>query len=125
MIFEFFGLGKIFAHLTTKQTIRSVQKIEIKKKSKVNWRGTFNNKEHKKERCDKFIDEWELVQKELEYTKIYFYIILTVLVLWIPKSENPIIEQYVNDFLGITTIAALAREAKTKKEDEEEITLSD
>ena len=125
LIFEFFLLGKLFAYLTTKQTIRSVQKLEIKHISKVNWRGIFNDAAHKKERYDKFTNEWELVKKELEYTKIYFYIILTILILWIPKTEGTAIAEYVNDFFGITTIAALAREAKAKKADEEGIILSD
>lgn len=118
-IFEFFLWGKIFAYFLTKSVIKSVQKTEVKRTSKNNWRGTLNNEDHKKERHDKFKEEWEIVKKELEYTKIYFYIILTILVLWIPKEDGSLTALLVNQFLGITTIAALAREAKSKKDDEE------
>lgn len=119
LIFEFFGCGKIFAYFLTKSVIKSVQRAEVKSTSKINWRKTFNDGNHKKERRDKFKKEWEIVKKELEYTKIYFYIILTVLVLWIPKEDGSLTELLVNQFLGITTIAALAREAKAKKAEDD------
>ena len=50
---------------------------------------------------------------------IIFYIILTILVLWIPKRSGSLTEMFVNQFLGITTIAALAREAKAKRKDDD------
>ena len=93
-----------------------MQKAKIKKTSKVNWKGTLNDSDHKKEREDIFVEEWDIVKKELEYSKIYFYIILVVLVLWIPKEDGSLQELLINQFLGITTIAALAREAISKKE---------
>lgn len=119
LILEFFGCGKIFAYFITKSVIKSVQKAEVKKTSKINWRGTMKDDKHKEERRNKFNDEWNIVKKELEYTKIYFYIILTVLVLWIPKKDNSLAGLLVNQFLGITTIAALAREAKAKKAEDD------
>lgn len=119
LILEFFGFGKFFAYFITKFVIKSVQKSEIKKISKINWRGTMKDDKHKEERRNKFNDEWTIVKKELEYTKIYFYIILTVLVLWIPKKDNSLAELLVNQFLGITAIAALARESKTKKAEDD------
>lgn len=36
--------------------------------------------------------------------------------LWIPKEDGSLQELLINQFLGITTIAALAREAISKKE---------
>lgn len=114
LIFEFFGLGKLFAYCITKITIKSVQKYEVKRISKINWRRTLNNEAHKKERRDRLKKEWEIVEKELEYTRIYFYIGFTVLVLCIPKTEGSMSELYINQFMGITAIAALAREAKGK-----------
>lgn len=116
LIFVFFWLGKLFAYFATWITVKSVQKLEVKRTSKINWRRTLNDKHHKKERLDRFEKEWEIVKKELEYTRIYFYIVLTVLVLCIPKTEGSISELYINQFMGITTIAALAREAKGKKD---------
>lgn len=113
---EFFWCGKFFAYLSTKSVIKSVQKAKIKKMSKVNWRGIMNDELHKQERRDKFEEEWVVVKEELEYTEIYFYIILTVLVLWIPKESGSLSELLSNQFFGITTIAALAREAISKKE---------
>lgn len=113
---EFFWCGKLFGYLSTKSVIKSVQKATIKKTSKVNWRGIMNDELHKQERRDKFEEEWVVVKEELEYTEIYFYIILTVLVLWIPKESGSLSELLSNQFFGITTIAALARETKSKKE---------
>lgn len=121
LIFEFFGFGKIFAYSLTKSVIKSVQRAEVKSISKINWRRTMNDDKHKEERRNKFNNEWNIVKKELEYTKIYFYIILTLLVLWIPKEDGSLIGLLVNQFLGITTIAALAREAKAKKADDDDL----
>lgn len=117
-IFGFLGIGKGVAYLLTKSVIKSVQKTEIKRISKNNWRGTLNNEAHRKERDDKLNEEWEIVKNELQYTELYFYIILTIFVLWIPKEEGSFTALLVNQFLGITTIAALAREMKSKKDDE-------
>lgn len=117
LIFTFFGCGKFFAYFLTKSIIKSVQRAEVKTTSRTNWRKTFNDEVHKKERQAKFEKEWEIVKKELGYTKIYIYIILTVLVLLIPKKNGSLTELLVNQFLGITAIAALAREAKDKTED--------
>lgn len=113
---EFFWCGKLFAYLSTKSVIMSVQRAEVKRTSKVNWRGTMKDELHKQERYDNFEKEWVVVKEELEYTEIYFYIILTVLVLWIPKESGSLSELLSNQFFGITTIAALAREVKSKKE---------
>lgn len=118
LVFEFFGLGKFFAYFLTKSIIKSVQRTEVKKVSKKNWRGVLKDDKHKEERCKKIESEWKIVKNELEYTKIYFYIILTMLVLWIPKEKDSITELFITQFLGITTIAALAREAKTKKDND-------
>ena len=96
--------------------IRSTQRIEIRSKSKNNWRRTLNDVNHKQAREIKFREEWMIVKAELEYTRIYFYIVLMLLVLWIPKELGSLSEQYANQFYGIITIAALAREAKAKKE---------
>ena len=63
-IFEFFLWGKIFAYFLTKLVIKSVQRTEVKRTSKNNWRGTLNNEAHKKERHDKFKEEWEIVKNE-------------------------------------------------------------
>lgn len=115
LIIEFWGCGKVLARFSTKSMIKSVQKAEVKRMSKLNWRVLFNDAEHKKGRKEQFEKEWEIVKKELEYTEIYFYILLTVFVLWLPKEAGSLTELLVNQFLGITTIAALAREAKAKK----------
>lgn len=117
-IFGFLGLGKGFAYLLTKSVIKSVQKTEIKRISKINWRGTLNNETHKKERDDKFNEEWKIVKNELQYTELYFYIILALFVLWIPIEDGTFTTLLVDQFWGITTIAALAREVKSKKDDE-------
>lgn len=113
---EFFLYGKVFSYLATKIMIRSTQRIELKSKSKNSWRRALNDANHKQARKIKFRQEWEIVREELEYTRIYFYIVLMILVLWIPKETGSLSEQYANQFYGITTIAALAREAKAKKE---------
>lgn len=119
LIIEFFVFGKIFAYFSTKSIIKSVQKAEVKSNSKINWRNALKSDDHKKDRLEKFEREWETVKKELEYTKIYFYIVLTALVLWIPKEDGALTTVLVNQFLGITTIAALAREVKGKKENDD------
>ena len=113
---EFFLYGKALIYLATKIMIRSTQRIEIRSKSKNNWRRTLNDVNHKQAREIKFREEWMIVKAELEYTRIYFYIVLMLLVLWIPKELGSLSEQYANQFYGIITIAALAREAKAKKE---------
>lgn len=121
LIAIFFLCGKLFAYVSTKQLIKGVQKIEIKKQSKVNWRKTLNNKEHRDERKHKFEEEWSIVKRELSYTRIYFYIILTIFILWIPKESGSISELLSNQFMGITTIAALGREAKGQIEKADDI----
>lgn len=99
--------------------IRREQKEQIKGISKVNWRGTMKDEDHRQARKNKFNCEWNIIKKELEYTRIYVYIILTILVLLIPKESGSLTEMFVNQFLGITTIAALAREAKAKRKDDD------
>lgn len=96
--------------------IKSLQRTEVKRTAKINWRGVMKDDEHKKARQDKVEHEWSIVKEELEYTEIYFYIFLTILVLWIPKKAGSLSELLANQFLGITTITALAREAKAKTE---------
>lgn len=114
LINEFFLLGKFFAFYSTKEQIRSTQKAEVKKVSKVNWRRTLNDNKHREERITKFNNEWNIVKNELEYTKLYVYILVTILILCIPKKDGTFGELLSNQFFGITTIAALAREAKSK-----------
>jgi len=115
LIKTFFLCGKGFAYLSTKALIKSMQKAEVKRSSKDNWRKKMKDDTHRKERYEKSQREWSIVKEELEYTKIYFYIFLTVLILWIPKESGSINELLSNQFMGITTIAALARETRCQK----------
>lgn len=117
LVAVFLGLNKGFAYFSTKSLIKSIQKAEVKRTSKVNWRGTLNNSEHKKERKSKFEEEWEIVKEELEYSKIYFYMLLTALILCMPREEGTLMSLLTNQFMGITTIAALGREARAKNSD--------
>ncbi len=114
LVKEFLLCGKWFAYLSTKSVIKSIQKAQLKRTTKVNWRGAMKDELHKQERCKKFEEEWIVVKEELEYTEIYFYIFLTILVMCIPKESGSLSELLSNQFLGITTVAALAREAKSK-----------
>ena len=118
-IFVFFAFGNLNIFILVKWAIRREQKEQIKGISKVNWRGTMKDEAHRQARKNKFNCEWNIIKKELEYTRIYVYIILTILVLWIPKRSGSLTEMFVNQFLGITTIAALAREAKAKRKDDD------
>lgn len=114
LIVLFFSFGKGLAWLVTKWVIWSVQKAEVKKISTKNIKETLKNKEHKAMRREKLKTEWKLIKKELEYTKIYFYILLTFLVLIIPKQDGTVTAMLVNQFLGIMTITALGREVRSK-----------
>lgn len=120
LIFEFFRLGKLIAYLITKLIIKSVQKVEVKQTSKTNWRAVLNNDDHKAARRNKVKKEWKIIEKELECTKIYFYIFLTIFVLLIPKQEGTVTALLANQFLGIITITALGREVRAKYDDIEE-----
>lgn len=120
LINEFFICGRMFLYYSTKSVIRSVEKAELKRNSKENWRRTLNNSDHKKSRKIKLDKEWEMIKNELGYTELYFYIILTVFVLCIPKENGSLTELLVNQYLGIATIAALGREVKGKMRDEKE-----
>lgn len=117
LVAAFLGMNKGFAYFSTKSLIKSAQKAEVKRTSKVNWRRTLNNSEHKKERKSKFNEEWEIVKEELEYSKIYFYMLLTVLILCMPREEGTLTSLLTNQFMGITTSAALGREARAKNSD--------
>ena len=117
LIWEFFGLGHFFAFLGTKSVIRSVHKGKIKKVSKKNWRGTMKNPVHKQAQRESFEKEWSIVKEELQYTKIYFYVLFNILVLCIPKGNSEWIKLFFNQFIGITSIAALLREVKSKIEE--------
>lgn len=121
LVCEFFAIGKFFAYICTKSIIKSIQKNKIKKVSKKNWRSTWKDDNHREERRIEFENEWTKVQNQLEYTKIYFYMFLTIVVLCIPKTDNVISELFMNQFLGVTTIAALAREVKSRKESDEKM----
>lgn len=112
LIKEFFVFAKGFAYLLTRQLICSEQKYKIKATSKTNWRESYRNGDHKKERDDRLKLEWGIVTFELEYSKLYFYVILTLLVLCMPKESGTISELLSDQFMGITTVAALIREAK-------------
>lgn len=117
LVTVFWGMNKGFAYLSTKSLIWSVQKAKVKRTSKGNWRGTLNNSEHKKERKSKFEEEWKTVKKELEYSKIYFYMLLTILIICMPREEGSLMSLLKNQFMGITTIAALWREVRAKNSD--------
>ena len=121
LIREFLVCGRVFAYLSTRQLVCSVQKYEIKKISKINWRGVYKDDVHKQERADRIKAEWAIVKEELKYSRIYFYIILTVLVLCMPKESGTISELLSNQFIGITTVAALIRETKNEKQKEEKL----
>lgn len=110
---EYLLFGKKFAKWLIKLEVDKVQIDEIREKSMINWYRTFKDPIHKKNRQSRFKEEWKTVELELEYTKIYFYIILTVLVLCIPKS-NSNIDIIVNQFMGVMTITALGREVRAK-----------
>lgn len=111
----FYGSGKILSKAMLKSIIRSTQKYEIKRVSKNNWRNVFKDEIHRKERKDRFNKEWKRVEEELEYTKIYFYIVLSILLLCFPKNDSKVIQIMMEQFLGIISIAALSREVRSKK----------
>ncbi len=120
LVNEFFICGRVFLYFSTRSVIKSVEKAELKRNSKVNWRETLNNETHKKNRKIKLDKEWKKIKEELWYTEIYFYIILTVFVLCIPKEDGSLTELLVNQYLGVATIAALGREVKGKMKDDKE-----
>lgn len=113
----FFWCGKLFVYLFLKIEITSVEKAKVESTSKINWRGTKKDDKHRREKHEEFQKEWIVINKELEYSKIYFYIILAILILCIPKKPGSLSELLSNQFWGITTIAALSREVKSKKND--------
>lgn len=112
LVVEFFGIGKIFSFLLTKSLIWSIQKHKIKSESKVKWRDAM--RQHKQVRKEMFDEEWKIVKEELEYSEIYFYIILNIVILILPKVDGSLGELLSTQLVGITTIAALGREAKSK-----------
>lgn len=114
----FYGSGKILSKVMLKSIIRSTQKYEIKRVSKNNWRDAFKDEIHRKARKDRFNKEWKKVEEELEYTKIYFYMALSILLLCFPKNDSKVIQIMMEQFLGIISIAALSREVHSKKENE-------
>lgn len=112
LVVEFFEVGKFFSFLLTKSLVWSIQKYKIKSESKEKWRDAM--KQHKQVRQDMFDEEWKIVKEELEYSEIYFYMILNIVILILPKAEGGLGELLATQLVGITTIAALGREAKSK-----------
>lgn len=117
LICELFGLGYFFAFCGTWSVVKSIQKGKVKKTSKKKWRETMKSDLHKQERKNNFKKEWGIVKEELQYTKIYFYVLFNILILCMPKENNEWLKLLFNQFIGITSIAALLREVKSKTEE--------
>lgn len=104
-------LEYIFAYLFNKFDFWLNDIVKYKNITKINYRYLVNqSKEIRKIDAKK---EWETIKEELKLTSIYLYIFAIVIVLLLPK-EDEIIALLSNQFLGIATITALAREARGK-----------
>lgn len=117
LVIEFLALGKGFVRLFWKWVTRSERLDMINAVNKQNSNGVKINDEWEEMLKDKGRYEWKYIKDELEYTKIYIYIMLVIMVLCIPK-DNILLELMSNQLLGITTIAALGREVKGKMKGE-------
>lgn len=104
---SFWNLGKITAWLLTKLDVKFRVKYDIK-----------NNSISKEDviiyKRKLFMLQWNIIKTELQYSMLYWYIIISILVLMMPKMDGSILQRLSNQFMGITAIAALCREAKAK-----------
>ncbi|MFR1024749.1 MAG: hypothetical protein ACLSFF_17915 [Roseburia intestinalis] len=90
----------------------------MKRESKNNWRGTMKDELYRNERKENMRKEWEVVRAEIQYSKLYFYILLNVIILCSPIGENEFLRLIVNEIVGVTTLAALAREVRSSMKNE-------
>lgn len=114
----YFKITELFAWLSTRSVVRSVQKSRLKRESKNNWRGTMKDELYRNERKENMRKEWEVVRAEIQYSKLYFYILLNVIILCSPIGENEFLRLIVNEIVGVTTLAALAREVRSSMKNE-------
>ena len=57
-----------------------MQKSRLKRESKNNWRGTMKDELYRNERKENMRKEWEVVRAEIQYSNLYFYILLNVII---------------------------------------------
>ena len=76
----YFKITELCAWLSTRSVVRSVQKSRLKRESKNNWRGTMKDELYRNERKENMRKEWEVVRAEIQYSKLYFYILLNVII---------------------------------------------
>ena len=114
----YFKITELCAWLSTRSVVRSVQKSRLKRESKNNWRGTMKDELYRNERKENMRKEWEVVRAEIQYSKLYFYILLNVIILCSPIGENAFLRLIVNEIVGVTTLAALAREVRSSMKNE-------
>ena len=114
----YFKITELCAWLSTRSVVRSVQKSRLKRESKNNWRVTMKDELYRNERKENMRKEWEVVRAEIQYSKLYFYILLNVIILCSPIGENEFLRLIVNEIVGVTTLAALAREVRSSMKNE-------
>lgn len=119
IILTFFYLSKIMICELERLYIYLEEKRIVKSKSKINYRKTLNDNLHLEQRQKKYAKRMTIINRELDYSRIYFYLIVNIILLCIHIDPSDIYGTlFKNTFLGVTTLAALIREVQSRYESE-------
>lgn len=102
-----FKMCKLFVIISIMCEVFAEQKSKLRKN-----KDEIEKKQLCAERKEIFEYKWEIIKEEVEYTKLYFYIFVTFVILCAPIGDDKDLKLFADTFLGITTLAALARETK-------------
>ena len=111
----FFALGKGLTHITIyyevkKETKRRLKEVGIVTISK--WLKKFSVKRQMNKRR---LHKKKCFDKEFKQTKLLFYVLTIILLLLMPINiNNPTETIFVDQFMGVATLAALLREVENK-----------
>ncbi len=107
-IVMFFGINRWFIRIVVKLEIWTEQKWEFKKASPVGLRDVMRNEESRTKREKSYEERKKVLNEEIKNTEIWFFVVVTLVLLIIPVDETNIIGKlFVSEFMGITTIFAL------------------
>lgn len=116
LVASFFMTSKAVVHISIKLYIRQLKKIELKKKSKKNISGTMKREDINREISIKYEELKKEADIELKYSELYFFVIVNVILLSLHLSDDGIYtKMFINAFMGVTTLAALFREANSAR----------
>ena len=120
----FFYLSKVMIHKSIKSAIVYAKRKELESKSKKCVKEAIKSPKIQEEIQNKYIEECKIADKQLEYTKLYIYAFINVVLLCLHFDEKDIYgKMMANQFMGITTITALFREVGGNIRNEEKQTV--